>query len=196
MIPVVLLRESTLSLLYVHVIASHVFCLPTPLWQPPRLPWAGCSAILLGTVTINTRHITSAQPHLSSISRLPHLSIFSSPPRPPLALPTHFTRPFTQPSLGFCCGPFCWLVWRLPFRWGKCDRPLSNLWPFPALSLPGISGAYTDNFTDNEFQRRKIQFKITLACMNCGSFTCVLGLFELGFSIQWYLPDNLSEHCT
>lgn len=104
MTPVVLLRESTLSLLYVHVIASHVFRLLTPLWQKPWLPRPGCSAILLGTIIITTHHLASVQQHLGNISRLPHLSGFSSPPRPSLALPTHFARPSTHPSPALCSG--------------------------------------------------------------------------------------------
>ena len=37
-----LLRDAAFSLLYVHVIASHVFCLSTPPRRNPWLPLAGC----------------------------------------------------------------------------------------------------------------------------------------------------------
>lgn len=81
--------------------------------------------------------LVASQQHFTS-SPLIQL-LFPSLQRPPLALPTHFTRPSTHPSLALCSRPLCWLLWHLPFRRVKRDKPLSNRWPFspppPSSSL-------------------------------------------------------------
>lgn len=76
--------------------------------------------------------------------------LLPSPPFP--CSPDSLYPPIHSPFSCTLKRPLCWLVWHLPFRRGKRDKPLSNLWPFPPLPLwrmthsPPIS--LTINFTD------------------------------------------------